>query len=141
MSLAPGLIAFQPSVPFVPLLAEVNEAELGPLILAGVLLSLIVVYLAAKLGGELCARVNLPPVLGELVGGVLVGISALHLIIFPEGGDVPQSLLMNFMQMTAGLEPEAVAAVFTSQSEVISVLAEIGVVILLFEIGLESDLR
>ncbi|MEM8804508.1 MAG: cation:proton antiporter [Cyanobacteria bacterium P01_G01_bin.38] len=141
MSLAPGLIAFQPSVPFVPLLAEVNEAELGPLILAGVLLSLIVVYLAAKLGGELCARVNLPPVLGELVGGVLVGVSALNLIVFPEGGEVPQSLLMNFMQMTAGLEPEAVVAVFKSQSEVISVLAEIGVVILLFEIGLESDLK
>lgn len=141
MSLAPGLIAFQPSMPFVPMLAEVNEAELGPLILAGVLLSLIVVYLAAKLGGELCARVNLPPVLGELVGGVLVGVSALHLIVFPEGGEVPQSLLMNFMQMTAGLEPAAMAAVFKSQSEVISVLAEIGVVILLFEIGLESDLK
>jgi hypothetical protein len=54
-------------------LAELNEAELEPLVLASVLLSLIVVYLSAKLGGELCARINLPPVLGELVGGVLVG--------------------------------------------------------------------
>jgi hypothetical protein len=54
-----------------------------------VLLSLIVVYVSAKLGGELCARVNLSPVLGELVGGVLVGVSALHLIVFPEAGGVP----------------------------------------------------
>jgi Kef-type K+ transport system membrane component KefB len=122
-------------------LAEVNEAELGPMVLAGVLLSLIVVYLAAKLGGEICARVNLPPVLGELVGGVMVGVSALHLIVFPEAGIMPQSWLMGFMQTTAGLDSETLAAVFSGESEVLSVLAELGVVILLFEIGLESDLK
>ncbi len=124
-----------------PLLAEVNEAELGPLVLASVLLSLITIYLAAKLGGELCARINLPSVLGELVGGVVVGVSALNLIVFPEGGEPVHSLLMDLVQLTANLEPEALSAVFASQSEVISVLAEIGVVILLFEIGLESDLK
>jgi hypothetical protein len=47
------------------LLAETSEAELEPLVLASVLLSLITVYLAAKIGGELCARINLPPVLGS----------------------------------------------------------------------------
>ncbi|MEM9805717.1 MAG: cation:proton antiporter [Cyanobacteria bacterium P01_D01_bin.56] len=124
-----------------PLLAEVNEAELGPFVLASVLLSLIVIYLAAKLGGELCARVNLPSVLGELVGGVVVGVSALNLIIFPEGAEPVHSLLMDFVQLTANLDVEALDIVFKSQSEVISVLAEIGVVILLFEIGLESDLK
>ncbi|MEM7064388.1 MAG: cation:proton antiporter [Cyanobacteria bacterium P01_B01_bin.77] len=124
-----------------PLLAEVNEAELGPLVLASVLLSLIVIYLAAKLGGELCARVNLPSVLGELVGGVVVGISALNLIVFPEGAEPVHSVLMDFVQLTAHVDGETLLAVFKSQSEVISVLAEIGVVILLFEIGLESDLK
>lgn len=123
------------------LLAEVNEAELGPFILASVLLSLIVIYLAAKLGGELCARVNLPSVLGELVGGVIVGVSALNLVVFPEGAEPVHSVLMDFVQLTANLEPEALLVVFKGQSEVISVLAEIGVVILLFEIGLESDLK
>ncbi|MEO0867684.1 MAG: cation:proton antiporter [Cyanobacteria bacterium J06642_11] len=124
-----------------PLLAEVNEAELGPFVLASVLLSLIVIYLAAKLGGELCARVNLPSVLGELVGGVVVGVSALNLIVFPEGADPIHSVLMDFVHLTAGLDVDALDIVFKSQSEVISVLAEIGVVILLFEIGLESDLK
>ena len=123
------------------LLAEVNEAELGPFILASVLLSLIVIYLAAKLGGELCARVNLPSVLGELVGGVVVGVSALNLIVFPEGAEPVHSILMDFVQLTASLDVDALLAVFKSQSEVVSVLAEIGVVILLFEIGLESDLK
>jgi Kef-type K+ transport system membrane component KefB len=125
----------------VPLLAEIDEAEVGPLVIAGVLLSLIIVFIAAKVGGEICARLNLPSVLGELVGGVVVGISALHLIVFPEGVSLPHSALMDFIQMTAGLNPETLLRVFSSESESLSVLAELGVIILLFEIGLESDLK
>jgi Kef-type K+ transport system membrane component KefB len=118
------------------------EAESAPLVLAGVLLSLVVIYLASKVGGELCSRIDLPPVLGELVGGVLIGVSALHLLIFPTGGeDGTHSLVMGLLQATADLNPAALTSVFQSQSEVISVLAEMGVVILLFEIGLESDLK
>ncbi len=122
-------------------LTEIPEAEVEPLVLASVLLSLIVVYLAAKLGGELCARVNLPAVLGELVGGVIVGVSAMHLIVFPEGGGEVQSLLMNLVGMTTGQAPDELLRVFQGESEVISVLAELGVIVLLFEIGLESDLK
>ncbi|WP_324703781.1 cation:proton antiporter [Lyngbya sp. CCY1209] len=123
-------------------LATATEADQGPIVLAGVLLTLIVIYLASKLGGELSKAVDLPPVLGELVGGVVVGASALHLIVFPEGGaQAADSLLMTVLQAIAGLDPRAAASVFESQSEVISVLAELGVIVLLFEIGLESDLR
>ena len=112
------------------------------MLLASVLLSLVIVYFASKVGGELCARINLPPVLGELVGGVLVGVSAFSLLVFPESGvQASDSLLMKFLEMTAGLDPEVAPALFATQSEVISVLAELGVVILLFEIGLESDLQ
>ena len=122
--------------------ATTSEAQSGSLVLTGVLLSLVVIYLASKLGGELCARMNLPPVLGELVGGVVVGVSVLHLLVFPEGGvDSTNSLIVKFLQTTTGLSPEVALSVFQSQSEVISVLAELGVVILLFEIGLESDLQ
>ena len=124
-----------------PLLAEVDEAEIGPLVITGVLLSLITVFIAAKVGGELCARLNLPSVLGELVGGVVVGVSALNLIVFPEGGEMTTSALMNVIQMTAHLDPESIATVFSSESEALNVLAELGVIILLFEIGLESDLK
>ncbi len=119
-----------------------SDAELGPIILAGVLVSLIVVYVASKMGGELCARINLPPVLGELVGGVVVGVSALQLLVFPESvGDPSASLIMQLLERTAGLEPASALSVFESQSEVIGLLAELGVIILLFEIGLESDLK
>jgi Kef-type K+ transport system membrane component KefB len=126
-----------------PLLAaEVSEAEVGSFVLAAVLISLIVVYVSAKLFGELCARLNLPPVLGELVGGVVVGISVLKLIVFPEAvAEGTDSIIITFLQNTAGLPVEISAQVFESQSEVISVLSEIGVILLLFEIGLESDLK
>ena len=117
---------------------KVDEA----IVVAGVLLSLVVIYLASKIGGEICSRINLPPVLGDLVGGVIVGVSVLKLIVFPEGGeDGSSSLIMSVLQRTTSLEPDAIVATFAAQSEVIAILAELGVIILLFEIGLESELK
>ncbi|MBF1999180.1 MAG: cation:proton antiporter [Synechococcales cyanobacterium C42_A2020_086] len=119
-----------------------SEAELGPLVLAGVLLSLVIIYFASKLVGEICARINLPPVLGELIGGVVVGVSALNLLVFPEGSaSGTDSFVINFLQTTAGLSPEFSPAAAEAIGEVISVLSELGVIILLFEIGLESNLK
>jgi len=131
-----------PSINIPPLLANTTAAENGPLILAGVLLSLVVIYLASKIGGEICARLDLPPVLGELVGGVVIGISALNLLVFPESGaDSSSSLIMSFLQATSGVSADAMNTIFETQSEVIAILSELGVIILLFEIGLESDLK
>ena len=124
-----------------PLLATV-AAEYSPIILSGVLLTLVTIFIASKIGSEVAKKLNFPPVLGELVAGVIVGISALHLVIFPENGLVAaDSLLMTALQALNQLSPAGIETVFESQSEVISVLAELGVIILLFEIGLESDLR
>ena len=118
------------------------EAANAPIVLSSVLFSLVVIYLASKLGSELAQRLDFPPVLGELVAGVVVGVSALHLITFPEANlTATDSLVMGAIQWLNHLTPENLATVFASQSEVISVLAEIGVIILLFEIGLESDLK
>ncbi len=128
--------------PIAPLLAAATAPDRSSLVLASVLLSLVIIYVASKLGGELCARIDLPPVLGELVGGVVVGVSALHLLVFPDSGiDASSSLIMQVLQISAHLSSDGLTAVFQAQSDVISVLAEIGIVILLFEIGLESDLE
>lgn len=67
-----------------------------------------------KFSGELFERIGQPAVLGELLAGVLLGGSALGII--PTAPDDPLT-------------------------EVIKIFAEIGVVILLFEIGLETDLK
>ncbi len=127
---------------FLPLLATTNEAEYAPIVLTGVLLTLVVIYLASKIGGELSRMMDLPPVLGELVGGVVVGASALHLVVFPDSGvAASDSIIMTILQFINNLTPDAVTSIFQTQSEVVSVLAELGVIILLFEIGLESDLK
>ncbi len=125
-----------------------GEDNLSSLILVAVLLSLVVIYLASRIAGEIAVRLGFPPVLGELVGGVLVGSSALGLLVLPEGPVSPEMLpslahssaLMHLIQVTAGLDEGSLVPVFASQAEIIDVLSEIGVVILLFEIGLESDL-
>jgi Kef-type K+ transport system membrane component KefB len=79
---------------------------------AGFFLALAAILVAAKLLGELAERIGQPAVLGELVAGVLLGGSVLGIV--PQAG--PGGELMH-------------------------VLAELGVLLLLFEIGLETDLR
>ena len=141
MFFSPILTAFNNTAIPSLLLATV-QAENAPIVLSSVLLSLVVIYLASKVGSELAQRFDFPPVLGELVAGVVVGVSALHLVTFPEGGlTATDSIVMTAIQLLNHLTLENLATVFASQSEVISVLAEIGVIILLFEIGLESDLK
>ena len=71
-----------------------------------------IILATAKLAGELAIRLGQPAVLGELIAGVAMGSSVLGVI--PADGAL---------------------------HEVIGLLAEIGVVILLFEIGLETDLK
>ncbi|ELR97519.1 cation:proton antiporter [Gloeocapsa sp. PCC 73106] len=140
-----GLIVsldFFPKTWLLGVASEGETSENSALILAAVLLSLVVIYFASKLGGELCARINLPPVLGELVGGVVIGVSVLKFLVFPESGaTAADSLIMQLLGLTADLSPEAAESIFATQSEAISILAELGVIILLFEIGLESDLK
>jgi Kef-type K+ transport system membrane component KefB len=75
-------------------------------------LALATILVVAKLLGELAERVGQPAVLGELVAGVVLGGSVLGVV--PESG-IP--------------------------GELIHVLAELGVLLLLFEIGLETDLK
>ncbi len=117
-------------------------AENASILLTGVLLSLVIIYLASKIGAEISLALKLPPVLGELVGGIVIGVSALHAIVFADSGlPATDAGVMVVLQWIYQLSPTVATTVFESQSEVISVLAELGVIILLFEIGLESDLR
>ena len=94
---------------------------------APILMALIVILLLAKISGDVFDRVGLPPVLGELVVGILLGNCALltgwHGLDFFHA---PPAHAMG--------DPYAVGAV-------IKMLAGIGVVLLLFEVGLESTVR
>lgn len=96
----------------------------GPTILAflsdvdapatAILLAIAVILAAAKLGGDLATRAGQPAVLGELVAGVLLGNLALVGIPWTESFKTNVTL---------------------------ETLAQLGVIILLFEVGLESTVR
>jgi Kef-type K+ transport system membrane component KefB len=79
-----------------------------------ILLSLVVMLLAAKLGGDILERFHQPAVLGELIMGMIIG--NLHLVGF-----------MGFEVFKGDI--------------VLQVLAEVGVIILLFQVGLESTVK
>ncbi len=76
---------------------------------ASFLIALIAVIVVAKAFGEIAERLGQPAVLGELLGGVVVGVSGLRLV-----------------------DPH---------DPTIHLLAQLGVIFLLFLIGLETDLK
>ncbi len=77
-----------------------------------ILLTLFIVFFAAKVGAEIAQRIKMPGVVGEIAAGAIIGPSVLGLIS-PE-------------QILSGTP--------------LDVLAEIGVVLLLFSVGLETRL-
>ena len=78
-----------------------------------ILFTLFVVFIAAQLGGEIAQRLKLPGVVGEIAAGCAIGPSLLGLIA-----------------------PDQIAV-----GTPLDVLAEIGVVLLLFSVGLETRLE
>jgi Kef-type K+ transport system membrane component KefB len=77
-----------------------------------VLVGIATILIIAKLCGELFERIGQPAVLGELIGGIVAG----NLAVIGFNG-----------------------AEFLKSNEVIAALAQLGVIILLFEVGLESN--
>jgi Kef-type K+ transport system membrane component KefB len=87
-------------------------ADIGDLVRQAIL-SLTLIIVAAKVGGELLGRLGQPPVLGELLIGVVIGN-------------------LGLVGITA-MEP-------LRDNTMLRVVAEIGAILLLFEVGVESDL-
>jgi len=100
--------------------------------LAPVLALLMVVMIAAKLGGDFMERIGQPSVLGELVFGVILG--NLTLIGIDGWADLMQ-LQIHF----PALNGEGAATI--NAERIIELLGELGVILLLFEVGLESNVK
>ncbi len=78
-----------------------------------IILTLFIVFVAAQIGSEIAQRLKLPGVVGEIAAGCVIGPSVLGWIV-----------------------PDQIAA-----GTPLDVLAEVGVVLLLFSVGLETRLE
>jgi len=86
-------------------------------VLLHVLLALVVVIIAARALGALCKRLHQPPVIGEVIAGLLLGPSFL-----------------------GALSPAAMGYLLPpSAAPYLSILAQIGVILFMFLVGLELD--
>jgi Kef-type K+ transport system membrane component KefB len=95
-------------------IAAAAEAAGGMDVITRLFWILPIMLLAGKFSGELFERMHQPAVLGELIVGALLGTSALGVIPTAAGDQT---------------------------AEIIRVLAELGVVVLLFEVGVETDIK
>ncbi len=94
---------------------------------ASILADLFILFLAAKVAGAAFARLGQPAVIGELLAGVVIGPHALGLV-----GTADPALVALFHGDAAAAQ-EATGLV-------LELLAELGVIMLLFFVGLETRL-
>ncbi len=97
--------------------AAAPAAPAPPDVLLHVLLALAVVIIAGRALGAVCKLIHQPPVLGEVIAGIMIGPSLLGQV-WPEA--------------TSFLLPPAVAPF-------LSIIAQIGVILFMFLVGLELD--
>jgi Kef-type K+ transport system membrane component KefB len=100
----------------------------------------IVILFAARALAELMVRFRLPAILGELVAGVLIGVSGLHLILAPELGSQLNTVAEGAIAALAHVGPEQVQEIYDHGFSNLQAVAKIGLLALLFLTGLESEL-
>ena len=100
----------------------------------------LVLFIAARAMAELMVRLSLPTILGELLAGVLIGISGLHLLLPPEtGGEISQWLLQ-LVGSLSGVSADQVQGLYNESFPGLQQVSVLGLYALLFLTGLESEL-
>ena len=123
-----------------PLLLEIgnHQGEVAETLIA--VGQYLVIFLAARALAELMVRLQLPTILGELVAGVLIGASGLHLILPPETHAQISGLLEQVVGSLSGLTPDQVGEIYNETFPNLEAVARLGLYALLFLTGLESEL-
>ena len=127
-------------LPVPPLLLEISSHQLEvaeTLIQVG---RFVVIFFAARAIAEVMVRLQLPTILGELVAGVLIGVSGLHLIVPPETQAQLSAGVTGLVGSLAQISPEAVQEVYNETFPSLQSVSQLGLFALLFLTGLESEL-
>ncbi|MEL6263768.1 MAG: cation:proton antiporter [Cyanobacteria bacterium J06626_6] len=102
---------------------------------------IILVFLSAQIFGEIAVRIGLPSVLGELIAGLVIGVSGVKLLILG-GGDQVAPWAVSAVQLFSGSDAATVESIFDGPVKILlNDYATTGVGVLLFKIGLEADLK
>lgn len=109
MLISPPSLASSP-----PILANAipNEST----IFAALLISAKMIFLASKLFEEIFAGLKLPGVLGQLIGGLILGISAFNILVFAERGDHGvNSSVISLIQWSTAADLATASAAYAHQ--------------------------
>jgi Kef-type K+ transport system membrane component KefB len=123
-----------------PLLLEIGN---HPVEVAEILIQVgrfLVLFIAARLMAELMVRLSLPAILGELLAGVLIGVSGLHFLLPPETGAQINRHLLELVSFLSSVPPAQVQELYNENFSGLQQVSLLGLYALLFLTGLESDL-
>jgi len=127
-------------IPLPALIAEISPHQLEVVETLLQVGRFLVIFIVARAIAELMVRLQLPTILGELVAGVLIGVSGLHLIVPPETQAQISGSLLSLLGSLADIQPSEVQAVYNETFPSLQAVSQIGLFALLFLTGLESEL-
>ena len=112
---------------------EVAETLIG-------VLRFVLIFIAARTLAEILVRFELPTILGELLAGVIIGASGLHLLVPPETQVQLSGAFSNVLGGMAHVPPEEIGLIYNESFGSLRSVSNLGLYSLLFLTGLESEL-
>ncbi|CAE06672.1 cation:proton antiporter [Parasynechococcus marenigrum] len=113
---------------------EVAETLIG-------VLRFVLIFVAARSLAELLVRFELPTILGELLAGVIIGASGLHLLVPPETQVQLSGVFSNVVGGIAHIPPDEIPEIYNESFGALQAVSNLGLFSLLFLTGLESELE
>ena len=113
---------------------EVAETLIG-------VLRFILIFVGARILAEILVRLELPTILGELLSGVIIGASGLHLLVPPETGVQLSAAFSDLVGALAHIPPDQIPSLYDESFGALQSVSTLGLYSLLFLTGLESELE
>tara|TARA_B100002051_G_scaffold273822_1_gene313453 strand:+ start:1463 stop:2845 length:1383 start_codon:yes stop_codon:yes gene_type:complete len=113
---------------------EVAETLIG-------VLRFMLIFVVARTLAEVLVRFELPTILGELLAGVIIGASGLHLLVPPETGVHLSGVFSDAVAGLAHIPADEVSSLYNESFTALQSVSTLGLYSLLFLTGLESELE